>query len=129
MSEFVRTCGIGQPGHICGLRAIGMVAVQPYRDVFSEIPLTPGIVYLCKRHYYEPILDPSNAPSSPVETTEGETGTELRPCDSVALTWLEIGAATREGIAKQIESEMQFEGVRAQRVMAMCAGIARTWKP
>jgi hypothetical protein len=29
--------------------------------------------------------------------TEGEKGTELRPCDSVALTWLEIGAATREG--------------------------------
>ena len=61
--------------------------------------------------------------------TEGEKGTELRPCDSVALTWLEIGAATREGIAKEIEAQMRFEGVRAQRVMAMCAGIARTWKP
>jgi len=49
--------------------------------------------------------------------------------DVAALTWLEIGAATREGIAKEIESQMQFEGVRAQRVMGMCAGIARTWKP
>jgi len=47
----------------------------------------------------------------------------------VALTWLEIGAATREGIAKEIEAQMKYEGVRAQRVMAMCAGIARTWKP
>jgi hypothetical protein len=48
---------------------------------------------------------------------------------ALALTWLEIGAMTREGIAKQIESEMKYEGVRAQRVMKMCAGIARTWKP
>ena len=28
----------------------------------------------------------NGAPSSPMETTEGEKGTELRPCDSVALT-------------------------------------------
>jgi hypothetical protein len=27
----------------------------------------------------------SKAPSSPVETTDGETGTELRPCDSETL--------------------------------------------
>ena len=70
MSEFVRTCGVGQPGYVCGQRAIGMVAVQPFRDVYSEVPLTPGIVYLCKRHYYDPILEPdaaqrvSNPPSS-----------------------------------------------------------------
>ena len=72
MIEFVRTCGIGQPGHICGLRAIGMVAVQPYRDVFSEIPLTPGIVYLCKRHYYDPILEPDtvNGERPPPEDAE-----------------------------------------------------------
>jgi len=75
-------------------------------------------------------VEPANkAPSSPVGETDGETGTELRPCDSVSLTWLEIGAATREGIAKEIESAMQYEGVRAQRVMGMCAYIARTWKP
>lgn len=61
--------------------------------------------------------------------TDGESGTELRPCDSAALTWLEIGAATREGIAKEIETAMRYEGVRARRVMAMCAYIARTWKP
>jgi len=53
-----------------------MVAVQSFRDVFIEVPLTPGIVYLCKRHYYDPILGPSKAPSSPVETTDAP---EQRP--------------------------------------------------
>ena len=70
MGKFVRTCGVGQPGHVCGLRAIGMVAVQSFRDVFTEVPLTPGIVYLCKRHYYDPILDPPEPPSSPASETE-----------------------------------------------------------
>jgi len=78
---------------------------------------------------------PNGAPSSPVETTDAPEQRPdpmgvIRPADeAVALTWLEIGAATREGIAKEIESAMQYEGVRAQRVMGMCAYIARTWKP
>ena len=96
MSDFVRTCGVGQPGHVCGQRAIGMVAVQSFRDVHIEVPLTPGIVYLCKRHYYNPILEPSAAEMAQDERagvasdTEAEKGTELRPCDSVALTALRV---------------------------------------
>lgn len=34
-------------------------------------------------------------------------------------------AETREEIARRIEAEMQYEGVRAQRIMKMCARIAR----
>src|ERR1035437_125403 len=102
MSRFVRTCGVGQPGHVCGLRAIGMVAVQSFRDVFTEVPLTPGIVYLCKRHYYDPILGPDAKREQAVSETEGEKGTELRPCDftgHMALT-AECARLRREAAAK-----------------------------
>lgn len=35
------------------------------------------------------------------------------------------GAAVAERIAQRIEREMKYEGPRAQRVMRMCAEIAR----
>jgi hypothetical protein len=79
-----------------------MVAVQSFRDVFTEVPLTPGIVYLCKRHYYDPILGPDAKREQAVSETEGEKGTELRPCDftgHMALT-AECARLRREAAAK-----------------------------
>jgi len=49
-----RTCGIGQ-AKVCGLPVVGAVSVHPISDALDEIQLTPGIVYLCERHYRQPL--------------------------------------------------------------------------
>jgi len=48
-----RKCGIGQ-AKVCGLPVVGAISVHPISDALEEIPLTPGIVYLCERHFYQP---------------------------------------------------------------------------
>jgi len=54
-----RTCGIGQ-SKICGLPAVGAIAVHPISDALDETPLTPGIVYLCERHFHQPFGTENN---------------------------------------------------------------------
>jgi len=49
-----RKCGIGQ-AKVCGEPVVGAVSVHPISDALDEIPLTPGIVYLCERHFRQPL--------------------------------------------------------------------------
>jgi hypothetical protein len=88
-----------------------MVAVQSFRDVFIEVPLTPGIVYLCKRHYYNPILNPKNEREEAASVTEGEKGTELRPCDFTGHMALTAECA-------RLRREVATKDDRIQRLIA-----------
>lgn len=51
MTEEVWTCQVGQPGHVCGRPAVGMIAVGTRPTGWSDDTPTRGVTHICDQHW------------------------------------------------------------------------------